>query len=263
VIKTLLLPQLIYLFSVLCIPLPKSFFKDLNKLFFKFIWNGGNDRVKRKILCTDLTAAGLRMIDPLIFHQAQKMVWVKFLLDESFHSTWKNIELGALESIHSDVSIFWRSFVPEKLLTNLNNIQVADSLRTWYFYREKAFEAMLNLKGPEYGAHEYLWFNRQIRTKSKQYFFYQEWYDKGIRTVSDLLNYPVPNIMLFEDLIIEFDISYKDRRKYDSLMKNIPWDWLNNPQIHDFDVFDYIVENLLVAGKKVKIPRYTYFNYVR
>ena len=51
VIKTLLLPQLLYLFSVLCIPIPKIyFFFKLNTLFFKFTWNGGNDRVKRNYL---------------------------------------------------------------------------------------------------------------------------------------------------------------------------------------------------------------------
>ena len=67
VIKTLLLPQLLYQFSVLCIKTPKTFFDSLNKLFFKFIWNGGNDRVKRKIVCTDYSMGGLRMVDPYTF----------------------------------------------------------------------------------------------------------------------------------------------------------------------------------------------------
>ena len=53
VIKTLLLPQLLFLFSVLSIKIPNSFFKQLEKLFYKFIWNGGNDRVKRKCMCND------------------------------------------------------------------------------------------------------------------------------------------------------------------------------------------------------------------
>ena len=44
VIKSLLLPQLLYLFSVLCIDLPKTFFKRLDSLLFKFIWNNGNER---------------------------------------------------------------------------------------------------------------------------------------------------------------------------------------------------------------------------
>ena len=47
VVKSLLLPQLLYLFSVLCINLPNTFKKRLNSMLFKFIWSNGNDRVKR------------------------------------------------------------------------------------------------------------------------------------------------------------------------------------------------------------------------
>ena len=67
VIKTLFLPQLLFLFSVLSIKIPNSFFKQLEKLFCKFIWNGGNDRVKRKRMCNDYSLYGLRMTDPFIF----------------------------------------------------------------------------------------------------------------------------------------------------------------------------------------------------
>ena len=60
VIKTLVLPQLIYLFSVLCVRIPHSFFKELNRIFFNFIWNGGRDRVQRKVMCNDYSNAGLK-----------------------------------------------------------------------------------------------------------------------------------------------------------------------------------------------------------
>ena len=66
VIKTLLLPQLLYLFSVRCIKIPKSVL-ELDKMFYKFIWNGGNDRVQRACIRNDYTDCGLRMIDPYHF----------------------------------------------------------------------------------------------------------------------------------------------------------------------------------------------------
>ena len=40
--------------------------------FLKFIWRGGNDRVKR---------GGLRMVGVVVFSQTQKMVWTKHLHD--------------------------------------------------------------------------------------------------------------------------------------------------------------------------------------
>ena len=100
VIKSLLLPQLLYLFSVLCINIPKTFFKKLNHLFYKFIWNGGNDRVKRDILCNDNDHGGLRMFDPLLFFQAQKSIWVKQLLDPTTPVFGKKIEMSILEDFH-------------------------------------------------------------------------------------------------------------------------------------------------------------------
>ena len=67
-----------------------------------------------------------------------------------------------------------------------------------------------------------LWFNRNIRSKSKQYFFYEDWYDKGIIYISDLLNPPLPGSKLYEELILDFDVLHSGRRKYNFLMQNIP-----------------------------------------
>ena len=39
----------------------------------KFIWNGGNDRVKRDISCNDYEHGGLRMFDLQLFSYAQKI----------------------------------------------------------------------------------------------------------------------------------------------------------------------------------------------
>ncbi len=110
VIKTLMLPQLIFLFSVLSFKIPKAFFNQLNKLFFKFIWNGGNDRVKRDYMCNDYFQCGLKMVDASAFALAQKMSWVKLLFDNKFDSVWKTMELTSIES-YGDM--LWKSFAPE------------------------------------------------------------------------------------------------------------------------------------------------------
>ena len=135
-IKALLLPQLLYLFSVLCIKIPKYFFKELDKMFYKFIWNGGNDRVKRVYVRNHFNHCGLRMIDTYNFSLAQKMTWVKLLFDNRYDSFWKTIELSDMDHHYGD--LLWNSYAPESLLNNLNSSQLADSLRTWYVYRERA-----------------------------------------------------------------------------------------------------------------------------
>ena len=70
---------------------------------------------------------------------------------------------------------------------------------------------------------ECIWFNKTIRLKSKQYFYYDFWYEKGICTFTDLLylDLPTPVLKSFDDHILEFYISYKDRKKYNSIIKSI------------------------------------------
>ena len=63
----------------------------------------------------------------------------------------------------------------------------------------------------ELGACQSLWFNKNKRSKSKQCFYYNEWCDKGILYISDLLSPPLPDAKLFEELILDFGVSHKDK----------------------------------------------------
>ena len=45
----------------------------------------------------------------------------------------------------------------------------------------------------------------------------------------------------FEDLVLEYDISIKDRRKYNSLMNGLLLDWFYNPKNVQENIFDRIV----------------------
>ena len=259
VIKTLLLPQLLYLFSVLCIKIPKSFFKRLNSLLFKFIWNNGSDRVKRQLMCNDFSIGGLRMIDPYVFSIAQKMLWVKLLLDENYQSLWKVIEISHLNKFCPKKNMLWHAHAPPCVLDKLSSSQLAESLQTWYIFRENFVKLEWNIPFTSIGDCQTIWYNKNINSKSKKYYFYQDWLDKGIVFISDLLNPPLPGSKLFEELILEFDISPRDRRKYNFLMKNIPEDWLEIP-VHVTGltpdmIFDKIKTKLLSTKK---IPKYAY-----
>ena len=132
VIKTLLLPQLLYYFSVLCIKIPKNFFRQLNTILYKFIWNGGSDRVKRHLMCNDFSLGGLRMTGPYTFSIAQNMSWVKMLLDDNYESLWKSIEISILKNFSDRKDILWKTYAPENILNKLHSCQLAESLRTWY-----------------------------------------------------------------------------------------------------------------------------------
>ena len=97
--------------------------------------------------------------------------------------------------------------------------------------------------------------NRNIRSKTKQYLFNEDWFDKGILYINDLFNPPLPGSKLFKELVLDFDISHHDRRKYNFLMKCIPSLWLDGPKSNDPDIFDDITANLLDVQK---VPKFTY-----
>ena len=108
----------------------------------------------------------------------------------------------------------WNSLAPESILKSLGNIQLAESLRVWYLYREEATVEFYGHKFSELSACQCLWFNRFIRSKSKPYLFYESWFDKNILTLSDLFNPPFPGHKLFEELVLDFGIPSGDRRKF-------------------------------------------------
>ena len=72
VIKTLALSKINHLFMALPSP-PTYIFKNLQSLFYRFVWNDQRDRIKRKILVKDYREGGLRMVDLVSFDKALKL----------------------------------------------------------------------------------------------------------------------------------------------------------------------------------------------
>ena len=61
VIKSLALAKFIHLFLALPNP-PGNLLNTMDKLFFKFLWNGGPYRIKRNLVVKDINIGGMRMI---------------------------------------------------------------------------------------------------------------------------------------------------------------------------------------------------------
>ena len=81
VIKSLVLPKFVYLFSNLPDP-SHFFFEQLQRMFFNFLWSGKTDRIKRNILYNDYEDGGLKMTHIQSFCSALKITWVKIILDK-------------------------------------------------------------------------------------------------------------------------------------------------------------------------------------
>ena len=74
-------------------PLPTNVkaIKEVNKLFFSFLWNGSGDKITRDIIINDYSNGGLKMIDIQSFSKSLKATWIKKYSDEENQGKWKYI----------------------------------------------------------------------------------------------------------------------------------------------------------------------------
>ena len=57
--------------------------------FFKFLWDGKQDKVKRTEIINDFAEGGLKMLDLPSFNRALKAKWVQRYLDPHNRGKWK------------------------------------------------------------------------------------------------------------------------------------------------------------------------------
>ena len=92
IIKSLVVPILIYKVSPVPCEIPKKFIQEVNKTIFQFIWESKWERVARSKLCNDIKNGGANMIDIETYIIALRLNWMIKFLDDAYNSSWKEIE---------------------------------------------------------------------------------------------------------------------------------------------------------------------------
>jgi len=87
IIKTLAASQLVYIMSSLrtCF---KSL-KEINDLFFNFLWDGKRDKIKRSEMIADYGDGGHKMLDIMAFNKSLKIAWIVKYISNDCKSKWK------------------------------------------------------------------------------------------------------------------------------------------------------------------------------
>jgi hypothetical protein len=90
IIKSLIVPQLTYLLSVLPNP-GQNYLKDIDSLIFNFLWDNKPPKIKREVILQKANQGDLIITDIYIYSKSVKFQWIKKLLDSLFSSSWKDI----------------------------------------------------------------------------------------------------------------------------------------------------------------------------
>ena len=106
IIKSLAISKFVHLFLALPNP-PGDLIQNLNKLFYKFLWNSGPDKIKRKNIIKSMSNGALKMVRIDSFIEALKITWLRrYILQE--HCTWSilsNFNIGLIYSMGDSYAI--------------------------------------------------------------------------------------------------------------------------------------------------------------
>ena len=81
ILRTLILPQIQFLFSMITIP--ELTLKQLDKIFFDYLWDSKPAKIKRSTIIAPIEQGGLDMIDVFAIHSVAKCSWIRRLFDKT------------------------------------------------------------------------------------------------------------------------------------------------------------------------------------
>ena len=177
VIKSLLLSSLNHLFISLPNPNEKLL-KDLNELFFNFIWTG-TSRIKKTVLCQEYCNGGLKMVNINAFIAALKTTWLRKIITDN-NSPW-----SIILQFMTDTKNFFNlgtNFLTEKILPKIKN----------KFWRD-VFSSHIQIvrKNTPTKIQQFqtipIFSNENIKIGDKTV-YYKSCFENGIKFINDLTN---------------------------------------------------------------------------
>ena len=176
IIKTFLISKLIHLFTSLPTP-PEVFIKKIEKEIYQFLWDKKPDKISRKQVIQNYNSAGLKMLDINNFIKSLKISWFRRLLENN-DSPWAHLFTNTITPVNALFE-----------LGNLNTLSAANKTSNKFWQSALLalhdYQSNISLKEPHNILNIPLWLNSNI---SQQPLFVQSWYNKGIKTIGDILD---------------------------------------------------------------------------
>ena len=212
ILKCLAMPKLTYCFSILPNP-SEDFFHCMQNILFEFLWEGKPDRIKRNVLMNSYSEGGLQVPHVKTVCNSLKASWVKrFLVDQDKWFFLQRLLSDKGGFYFFDCNIHYR----DKVLANIHDDFYRNVFEAWFLYKFRKPGCK-----SEYLA-ENIWFNSFI-TIDHSVVFMKSWFDKGVKTISDLCNND-DTFKGFETFCETFDI-ITDFVTYFGIIHSIPVEW--------------------------------------
>lgn len=197
-IKSELLSQLIYLMTVL--PSPSlEFVKKLESAFFKFIWGGKKDRIKRATLKAKYKDGGLQVPDVISQSNSLKIAWVRKYMDVENKAKWKDIMKEKLH-LGRDTTVFHCDSNPDTIKKWLKSKFWEEACSAWMVIKKAEENSGGNILA------KVIWGNRDIKAESNQSISRQLLITKGLLRIADLYNVSERKLLTANEIARKYSI---------------------------------------------------------
>lgn len=177
VIKTLALSKLNHL--ILGIPNPSiEKINLIQTMFFKFLWNNSNDKVKRNVITQDYKFGGLKMVDLKMFMYSLKATWLRRLAN--MNNKFSNMVEFTCRPM-KDLYKYGNDYIKQQMKRDINPFW-KDVLFSYY---SLSHAMKITYESQSYSIP--LWYNENIKVGGKSV-MYRHWLAAGVVFVGDLVN---------------------------------------------------------------------------
>ena len=161
-----------FVYVCFILPTPKEVVSELNRLLFKFLWNGV-DKVTRLSAINDYERGGLKMIDVDCMIRSLRLGWLQRVFNDS-SATWKRYFFYLLEHVGG---IFFLNCNFDVKDFNSPSPFYYELLQWWSEFRDTFAE--------EKDYQTIIWNNKEIKIDKKPVYF-NNYHEAGITYTHDL-----------------------------------------------------------------------------
>ena len=210
VIKTLLLPQFNHLFTSIW---PEDETLDLiNNIFFRFLWGGKSDKIRRGTIYKDYKEGGLKMVNIQHFQKSLILGWIKKIVGA--HETpppWFTLISTTYENLNG-LTLMGPEWCNTKIKKTKNlfwNHVFSQWVKFCAIQIPQNVTELLNSS---------IWYNKQI---SKEVLFLTKWHKNRIDVIGDVVK-KNGTVMSVEELrkLYRIDINMFDYIRVKGLLNN-------------------------------------------
>ena len=250
----------LFIFSfVFCVSKFPNLFWSLIKCFTNLFGMGEMIGSKELAFVTIIMIVGSVWLTLIISPKNKKWYGSKLLLDDKFESFLKTNELSEMDRQwrwHAvEIIMLPRAF--KKILNGLHSTctLIADSLRTWYIYHERACQEIYNTNFFDM-VNQCLWFFiiEDIRSRTKHYIYFEDGCEKGILTIFLIRHFWVVNFLKNWFWTLIFPV------KIEGNLIFLLWNefLVHGLKILILRILIFFITLLLVCFMLIKSPKFTY-----